>query len=104
MGHATLKLETETFQVFALSYGVMLLSRQPYVDDGVVSYDNVFMQGDDATDFLAEVDRCVENYTESHFIDSWLFEYTSIFNDEHDARSTIAELQAIGVTETKEKA
>jgi hypothetical protein len=104
MANATLRLETDSFQVFEVmgGLGVVLLSRREMKNDvasdwlkplrTVKVYDNVFMQGDDATDFLKEVENCVKAKTEDGFVNSWLSEYNTMFEE-----TSLEDLREIGV-------
>lgn len=103
MADATLRLETDSFQVFEVmgGLGAVLLSRREMKNDvasgfepprTVKVYDNVFMQGDEAADFLKEVENCVKAKTEDGFVNSWLSEYNTVFEE-----TTLEDLRKIGI-------
>lgn len=85
-------LDTKNYEVFDLSYGVLLINLNK--ENGL--YKNVFFQGDDALDFLSEIEKIKTNKTENKFIDSWLSEYDHVMQSH-----TEDELARIGVTVTK---
>ena len=51
------KIKTNKYQVFEMNYGVILLNREPQdLGEKEKFFYNVFFQGDDAENFLAEID------------------------------------------------
>ena len=85
-------LDTKNYEVFDLSYGVLLINLNK--ENGL--YKNVFFQGDDALEFLGEIEKIHATKTEDKFIDSWLSEYDHVMQTH-----TEDELAKIGVTISK---
>ncbi len=75
---ASLKLETNKYQIFDMGYGVILLNRELINIDKTFGFNNVFMQGDDANNFLNELDGVIKNNIEEKFINSWLSAYDDV--------------------------
>ncbi|NCQ52376.1 hypothetical protein GW796_10945 [archaeon] len=95
---ATLKLETMNYQVFDMGYGVIILNRNIDNINAKNGFNNVLMQGDDANNFLTEVDSALSKNIKTGFIDYWLSGYDEVMElmEEED-------LNKIGITVSKNK-
>jgi hypothetical protein len=89
-----LVLETSQYQVFDMQYGVVLLDRTPNRDSDSKTFRNIFMQGDDANQFLAEV----ENIAKAKMTDSAMNYFFSAYDEITASYNTLEELDKIGIT------
>lgn len=86
-------LETSNYQVFDMKYGVTLVDRNANTDKDKKEYKNLFMQGDDCTNFLKEIDSLIDGKVKKEFIDHFLSAYDEITTN----YSTAQELEKIGI-------
>ena len=89
-----LVLETSKYQVFDMQYGAVLLDRAPNMDSDSKTFRNIFMQGDDANQFLAEV----ENIAKAKMKDDAINYFFSAYDEITASYSTLEELDKIGIT------
>lgn len=89
-----LVLETSKYQVFDMQYGVVLLDRNHERDSDTKVFRNIFMQGDDANNFLAEV----ESISKAKMKDSDINYFFSAYDEATANYSSLEELYKIGIT------
>ena len=89
-----LVLETSKHQVFDMRYGVVLLDRTPDRDGEVKKFRNIFMQGDDAENFLKEV----ETISKGKMTDEAINYFLSAYDEISANYNTLEELDKIGIT------
>ena len=89
-----LLIETDNYQVFDVKFGVVLLNRNADTDTEEKTYKNVFMQGDDSSNFIQEIENLIKAKTKNEFVNYFLSGYDEVMS----AYSTKKELAEIGIT------
>jgi hypothetical protein len=93
-----LKIQTKNYQVFDLGYGCIVVDRNVDKINAEKGFNSVFIQGDDANEFIKEVDGVLSKKVNLEIIDNWLSGYSDVM-ELMEAR----EFEKIGVNVSQNK-